>query len=84
MLRHKAIGESHRDATLSVVKTGTLRRSSLEKDGYYESFVTIFTVKADRRAAYWDLKSFEAATPAASEALLFASIDKIAATLSID
>ena len=63
-----------------LVKTGTLRRSSLERDGYYESFVTVFAVNSRTgMLAYWNLKSFEAATPAASETLLFASVDKIAA-----
>ena len=60
-----------------LVKTGTLRRTSFDKDEFYESFVNVFLVDGrSGRLIHWELKSFEADTPAESEQLLLKSSSK--------
>lgn len=66
-----------------LVRSGTLRRTSIAKPEFYESFVTVFLVDGrSGRLAYWDLKSFEADSPSESERLFFASSGSIAADIT--
>ncbi len=66
-----------------LVRSGTLRRTSIAKPEFYESFVTVFLVDGrSGKLFYWDLKSFEADSPAESERLLFASSGSIAADIT--
>ena len=75
----KAIGEVIGCEYFLLVRSETLRRSSLVREDYYESFVTVFLVAArSGRLAYWDLKSFEADKPPESERLLFTSAETFA------
>ncbi|MBA2333494.1 MAG: TonB family protein [Blastocatellia bacterium] len=64
---------------LLLIKTGELRRASFAKPEYYESFMTVYVISGRTgRLVFWDLKSFEADTPAAAEKLLFSSTESVA------
>jgi len=65
-----------------LIKSATLRRTSFERDEFYESFASVFLVSArSGRLVRWDLKSFEADTPAESERALLKSGNKFAAEI---
>ena len=57
-----------------LIRSGTLRRSSFAKPEYNESYATIFVVSGRTgRLVFWDLKTFEADSPAGSEKSLYGS-----------
>ena len=59
----KAAAEVIGCETFLLLRAGTLRRTSLERPEYYESFVTIYTVDGrSGRLTAWDLASFEEAS----------------------
>ncbi len=58
----------------------TIRRSSLAKPIYYETYASIFVVSARTgRLVAWERPAFEAATPEAAEGALFAELRLVAA-----
>lgn len=66
-----------------LVKAENLRRASLTKEEFYESYAVVFTVSARiGRLVFWKLKSFEADKKEAAEKKLFDSIDALAAEIS--
>ncbi len=63
-----------------IIRTETLRRSSFEKPEYYEAFnVTYLVSGRTGHLVFWDLRNFEADTPAGAEKLLFSSTADISA-----
>jgi TonB family protein len=81
-IQAKSIGEVIGCEYFLLVRSETLRRSSLNRDEYYESYITVFLVDTRfGRLVYWDVKSFEADKPAESERLLFASTDIFASEI---
>ena len=74
----KAVGDVVGCDYFLLVRSGTLRRSSFAKAEFYQSFVTVFLVSGrSGRLVYWDLKSFEADSPAESERLFLASSENL-------
>lgn len=62
-----------------VTKSATLRRSSFQKDVYFESFAVIFLVSArSGRLIHWEHARFDADAPATAEKLLVTDAPKIA------
>lgn len=66
-----------------LVRSADQRRSSYEREEYYESYAVVYAVSARTgRLVDWSLPKFEAAKPAASTDLLAASIPGKAADLA--
>ncbi|MEZ5427550.1 MAG: energy transducer TonB [Pyrinomonadaceae bacterium] len=65
-----------------LIQARTLRRFSLEKKDYYESFAAVFAVSSRTgRLIYWNLISRPAANPAGAEESLSNSADDLAAEI---
>lgn len=64
-------------------KAENLRRTSLSKPVYFESYVTLYLVSARTgRLVFWTLKSFEGNTPNVADTQLFASLSQITDEIS--
>jgi hypothetical protein len=67
-----------------VGKSETLRRASLYKSDYYESYAALYLVSARTgRLVFWKLLTFEAENPAEAEKQLLASMENPAAEISV-
>ncbi len=67
-----------------ILKSENLRRTSLSKPVYFESYLTIYVVSARTgRLVFWTLKSFEAETPNVADTQLFASHKQIQNEISV-
>nr|ADO18986.1 tonB family C-terminal domain protein [Nostoc flagelliforme str. Sunitezuoqi] len=67
------------------LKTENLRRASLAKPEYYESYLAAYAVSARTgRLVYWTLKSAEAETASEAERKLFAAFGDLANQVSIN
>lgn len=65
------------------VRSANQRRSSLEREEYYESYAVIYLVSSRTgRLVFWKLVKGEAATPPEADRLLFASADDLAKEIS--
>lgn len=68
-----------------VLKAETLRRQSLVKSAYFESYAVFYLVSSRTgRLVCWKLSSFEAETAVKSEKKLLASIGNLAAEISVN
>jgi hypothetical protein len=66
-----------------LVKHETLRRASLKKDDYYESYAVVFAVNSRTgNLVFWKLNSFEADKPSEAEKKLYNSIPNLANEIS--
>ncbi len=66
-----------------LVKAENLRRNSLSKGEFYESYAVVFTVSARTgRLVLWKLNSFEAEKPENAKKKLFDSINTLATEIS--
>lgn len=66
-----------------LVKQEVLRRSSLQKEEYYESYAVIYLVSSRTgNLVFWKLSSFEAGNPLAAEEKLFDSVDSLTKEIS--
>ncbi len=62
-----------------LVKTDTFRRSSFEKDEYYESFAAIYLVSSRTgKLVFWEFNKFEKDSAAKSKSALLKSLNKTA------
>ena len=62
-----------------LVKSETLRRSSFEKNKYYESYAAVYVVSSRTgRLVFWKLKSFEDDLPSRAETKLSESVAALA------
>jgi hypothetical protein len=63
---------------LILIKTDTIRRSSFERNEYYESFAIFYLISSRTgRLVFWYLKNFEENTPLEARSKLFSSIDNL-------
>ena len=68
-----------------LVKSETLRRSSFEKNEYYESYAVIYVVSSRTgRLVFWKLNSFEEDLPSRAETKLSESIRKLGSEISTE
>lgn len=66
-----------------ITKNETLRRESLLKPAYFESYAAVYLVSSKTgRLVFWRLLSFEAPTAVESEKKLFSAIEILAAEIS--
>lgn len=66
-------------------KAETLRRASLSKPDYYESYTVVYLVSSRTgQLVFWKLSSFEGENPDAAEKKLQASIENLAAEISVN
>jgi TonB family protein len=60
------------------LKSENLRRASLSKPVYFESYATVYLVSTRTgRLIFWTLKSFEADTPNLADTQLFVSLNQL-------
>jgi len=78
----KNVGEAIGCGYFLLVKSATLRRSSFQKEEFYESFAAVYVVSSRTgRLAVWKLQTFEAAKPEKAEKLLLDSTDNLASEI---
>jgi hypothetical protein len=66
-----------------LIKAENLRRASLSKGDFYESYAVIFTVGSRvGKLVFWKFGSFEAETAEDADKKLFASVESLAAEIS--
>lgn len=68
---------------LLLIKSETLRRASLSKADYYESYAAVYLISSRTgRLVFWKLSSFEAESSRLSENKLNASLENLAAEIA--
>jgi len=83
LIESKSIGAAIGTEFFLLVKAENLRRSSLTREEFYESYAIIFTVSARTgRLVLWKLNSFEADKKEAAERKLFDSTNALAMEIS--
>ncbi len=66
-----------------LIKAENLRRNSLSKGEFYESYAVVFTVSSRTgRLVFWKLNSFESANQKDADKKLFDSIDSLSSEIS--
>jgi hypothetical protein len=76
-------GNAVGDEYFLLLKSANLRRASLSKSEYYESYLAVYLVSTRTgRLVFWTLKSYEAENPTEAEVKLFAALDSLANEIS--